>query len=48
MAQASGMNGALIFPPQEKVIFGQGAVRQLSAEIEKDPVLFRSFPGQGY
>ncbi|MGD0624088.1 MAG: iron-containing alcohol dehydrogenase [Thermodesulfobacteriota bacterium] len=35
MAPASGIRGTFIFPPQEKVIFGQGAVRQLAAEIDR-------------
>jgi len=35
MAWASGISGTLIFPPQEKVIFGQGSVKQLAAEVDR-------------
>lgn len=35
MAYGNGMKGALRFPPQEKVIFGQGTVRQLAGEVDR-------------
>lgn len=35
MSRSSGMGGAFVFPPQEKVIFGPGSVRQLAAEIDR-------------
>jgi len=35
MAVAPGISGNLMFPPQEKVIFGQGAVSQLADEIDR-------------
>ena len=35
MGRESGMSGSLIFPPQERVIFGQGAVGQLAEEIDR-------------
>jgi alcohol dehydrogenase class IV len=35
MTLGSGVSSALIFPPQEKVIFGQKAVGQLSGEIDR-------------
>ncbi|HSB81959.1 MAG TPA: iron-containing alcohol dehydrogenase [Candidatus Methylomirabilis sp.] len=35
MGHASGMSGSLAFPPQERVIFGQGAVEQLAVEVDR-------------
>jgi len=35
LAHESGSTGTLTFPPQETVIFGQGAVNQLAAEIDR-------------
>ena len=35
MGQALRISGAFLYPPQEKVIFGQGSVRQLSAEVDR-------------
>ena len=35
MEQALRISGAFLYPPQEKVIFGQGSLRQLSAEVDR-------------
>ena len=35
MASETGIRGILIFPPQERVIFGQGALRQIAVEIDR-------------
>lgn len=35
MTRACEISGTLMFPPQERVIFGQGAVRQLAVEIDR-------------
>jgi len=35
VAVTDGVSGNLMFPPQEKVIFGQGSVSQLADELDR-------------